>query len=1059
MAKLAPTAVNARLIGNESFEELAKLIASKKQGNPLTPVTVVTPSLYTGLFVRRQISASSGLVNVNCITMPRLAVLLGSSHLSERGKSPLTPLMEMGCIRHVSTQSGSDGPLRAVSSHEGMPGLLSRVFTEFSYLEESTLSTLSQVDELRAQLVDWYQMFKQEAQQFYVTADLLRSADENVREGLMVSSLAEIGHLVFYLVNDFSNPELSLVKYLCEHNMASVVVGTVGETGIDEHSTQMAKMISPDFKPRDGDSQDIRTPMPVQLVSAPDAREEIRWVVRDIARRSEEGMSFNKMAILYRQSEPYSSLIASQLRLSGIPVAGPDPTPISHTPPGRALLNMLDAINSGLSRPEVLKWLSESPVKLDADQSNSDIPFSDWEFVSRSSGIVKGLSQWIDRLSNWSDRMARQIKAAEELEESSPAKIEGMRRIASSAESLQKFIVELGDISTLPDIQSWADLARWVKELLERYSVDEEEWPGGQAAIHFKLLQIVSEFEVLDDTKLAPALPAFLEILEQLLGMPSGPLGQFGEGVFIAPVPTVLGMSFDVVYLVGLCEGDYPTAPPQDSVLPFEVRESVGDALAQNSRDLYRLKERRDYLLADLSCGDLVLSYPRADSRSQRPTFPSPWFLDSLEALHGDAVSSDEIPRLANNDWLEVLQSPLHSLQSAAKVAPADIHDRDVAEISAWVASGNNLKDHYLAHPGSSLARSMQLYSARQSRSITEWDGDISRSTDRDHQLGSKSLSATGLESWCKCPFSYFLSHILGLRSLDSPEDVVSISPLDKGSLVHRILERAINQEIRSGRGRDGSKADVSEQMRLIRRLAEEEFERVEAQGITGKSLLWASVKEDIMRDLLAFAELDIAWREEHGFSPIWVEKSFGFSNEDSLDPLTIGLKNGLELSFRGMIDRVDISDDGKNVVVTDYKTGSSYSYRNMNDDPLDSGRKLQLPIYAMAAKHAMQGIEKAEGDYWFVSTAANFERKFVDLNEVEDRFIEVIEQVSLGIQSGLFPANPGPPGQYGPENCSFCDFNRICPTGRSYLWEQKNGDSRLGPYNSLKLPQQEEEL
>ena len=139
MTELSSSPINSRLVGNEAFEVLAKLIASKKQGNPLTPVTVVTPSLYTGLFVRRQISASSGLVNVNFITMPRLAVLLGSSHLSERGKSPLTPLMEMGCIRHVATQSGSDGPLRAVSSHEGMPGLLSRVFTEFAYLEESTL--------------------------------------------------------------------------------------------------------------------------------------------------------------------------------------------------------------------------------------------------------------------------------------------------------------------------------------------------------------------------------------------------------------------------------------------------------------------------------------------------------------------------------------------------------------------------------------------------------------------------------------------------------------------------------------------------------------------------------------------------------------------------------------------------------------------------------------------------------------------------------------------------------------------------------------------------------
>ena len=57
MTELSSTPINARLVGNEAFEELAKLIAFKKQGDPLTPVTVVSPSLYTGLFVRRQISA------------------------------------------------------------------------------------------------------------------------------------------------------------------------------------------------------------------------------------------------------------------------------------------------------------------------------------------------------------------------------------------------------------------------------------------------------------------------------------------------------------------------------------------------------------------------------------------------------------------------------------------------------------------------------------------------------------------------------------------------------------------------------------------------------------------------------------------------------------------------------------------------------------------------------------------------------------------------------------------------------------------------------------------
>ena len=1045
-------AINTRLIGNESFEELVNLILASKHGEPLAPVTVVVPSLYTGLYLRRQISSLSGLVNVSFITMPRLAVLLGSSVYSDTDKRPLTPLFEMGCIRHVATKSGSDGPLRVVASHEGMPALLSRVFTEFSYLEETTLDTLLRVDDLRSQLVDWYRVFKEKTREYYGTPDLVRAADENLRQGLSIDILEGLGNIVFYLPTDFSRLELNLVQYLVENGRASVIVGTVGETGVDEYSFKMDKAISPGLESHDGDPQDVRIPAPARLVSAPDSREEIRWVVRDIARRSEEGMPFSKMAVMYRQEEPYSGLIASQLRLSGIPIAGPDSTPVSHTPPGRSLLSMLNAIVSGLSRPEVMKWVSECPVKLDADLLNSEIPFFDWEFVSRSAGVVQGLDQWIDRLDDWSGRMARRINAAENLEEASPAKLAGMRRVAASSDSLLKFIRELGDISGSPKIESWDDLSNWVKRLAERYSIGEEEWPEGQAAIHYKLMQILSEFEALDETGLQATLPMFSEILEQLLGVPSGPLGQFGEGVFVAPLPVVLGMSFDVIYVVGLCEGSYPTPPPHDPVLPFEVRQLAGGSLVQNSPDLHRIKERRSYLSADLSCVDLVLTYPRVDSGSQRATFPSPWFLESLGLLHGSPVSSNDIPFLANYEWLEVLHSPLHSLISASEVAPADIHDRDVLEVSQWVASGQDLKDHYLAIAGGSLERGIELYSSRLSSNVTEWDGDISRGSVQPNQLSGKSLSATGLEGWSKCPYSYFLGHILGLKALDTPEDIVTISALDKGSLVHRILERAINEEIGLGGRLQGDTLDLSQYSQLIFRLAEEEFERAEKQGITGKPILWATVKEDILRDLLAWVELDSTWRRENGFSPIWAEKSFGFSGKDSLEALTISLKDGVELSFRGMIDRVDISDDGKSVVVTDYKTGSPYSYRNMKDDPLDSGRKLQLPIYAMAAKRVMEGLEHAVGGYWFVSTAANFERKIVDLNEVEDRFIDVIGQISAGIQSGLFPANPGPPAQKGPENCGFCDFDRICPTGRTHLWERKNGDDRLINYNNLKL-------
>ena len=37
-------------------------------------------------------------------------------------------------------------------------------------------------------------------------------------------------------------------------------------------------------------------------------------------------------------------------------------------------------------------------------------------------------------------------------------------------------------------------------------------------------------------------------------------------------------------------------------------------------------------------------------------------------------------------------------------------------------------------------------------------------------------------------------------------------------------------------------------------------------------------------------------------------------------------LRDGAEITFRGMIDRVDLSPDGSTAVVIDYKTGGSWA-------------------------------------------------------------------------------------------------------------------------------------
>ena len=95
----------------------------------------------------------------------------------------------------------------------------------------------------------------------------------------------------------------------------------------------------------------------------------------------------------------------------------------------------------------------------------------------------------------------------------------------------------------------------------------------------------------------------------------------------------------------------------------------------------------------------------------------------------------------------------------------------------------------------------------------------------------------------------------------------------------------------------------------------------------------------------------------------IEAEYSFGNDNQHSVNIQTL---SGQSIRFKGQVDRIDISKDGKKVIVYDYKSGSPVSYRNLTSDPVSRGKKLQLPIYtrAIARKYIDANVTAA---YWFI--------------------------------------------------------------------------------------------
>jgi RecB family exonuclease len=122
----------------------------------------------------------------------------------------------------------------------------------------------------------------------------------------------------------------------------------------------------------------------------------------------------------------------------------------------------------------------------------------------------------------------------------------------------------------------------------------------------------------------------------------------------------------------------------------------------------------------------------------------------------------------------------------------------------------------------------------------------------------------------------------------------------------------------------------------------------------------WQQTREEIVDDVRRSIEALHALDALAGFVPLKFEQRFGGER-----PLQL-IDEGDSFSLRGVIDRVDRAADGR-LCIIDYKTAgsTSYTHRDVNE-----GKKMQLPLYGLAARDALGLGEPADGFYWHVRDA-----------------------------------------------------------------------------------------
>ena len=709
--------------------------------------------------------------------------------------------------------------------------------------------------ECPAKIARLYARYCEHTKAYYDREALAEAAAAAVSSGHADTALTALGPVIAYLPRTLTPSEQLLFDALRDAWRCATILAATGDEEADEILLPAAAPSASSMPP----------PRPAHLLVTSDTGEEVRSVVRSIAAAAHAGTPFHRMAILYWRREPYAALIAEQLDVADIPIAGPSTRKLAATPVGRMLKGIVDLAGSDLPREEVMRWLTSCPVK----PPSAGFSPSRWDAVSREAGVVAGIEQWRDRLAHYATRQQRAaISQSEELSEGRGKELE---QSAAEASALRSFMLRLHDnLTRFDEDLTWGTFAKWAEELLGKY-LDAKSLPSAEKENYDTLLVALQELANLDEVEEGADLDAFRAALDEALNRAATRAGALGEGLFVGPVGIAAGQRFDRVYLVGMVEGRVPVQRPDDPLLPQQEREQAG--LPPRST----AAERYDYLIAAAAGRTRVLSFARGDNIAQREQHPSRWFLEEASRLYGAPVypsmlsSPRDLASLREQPWFEEVVSAQHGIDTVSASQPADIHDYDLNRLSQWRRLGKRIDAHHLAQSETVLARALEMQRARNAAPLTRWDGDLSSAPSPAARIGLSNrdvFSPTRLETWATCPFRYFLANVLGIAAPEQPEEVATISSMERGSLLHTILERFIRTAQRQRVIPASDQPWTDDHRRQLIAIAEQAFQEAEKRGVTGKPLLWELAKNKMLSDLERFLKEDAKLRRKHGVSP-----------------------------------------------------------------------------------------------------------------------------------------------------------------------------------------------
>lgn len=755
-------------------------------------------------------------------------------------------------------------------------GIITEQFYDFSPIQMNVLNAIGDIN---------------------VNVDIHFSVDENRKDlfQLVYNCLEYLSNLDFIQVNSqvYENKSIAL----------------------EDTTSQLKKYLFTPFP------QKVDAKKNITIVSTSGREQEIEEICAEIKYLIiNSGVSTEEIAIVVSQMKKYQYFIEKQMDRAGIPIKSVRKEPLISNPLSQSLLSFIKA-----SKTQKEEWINilTSPYFKWCEDIDSTVLVK--IFRELSYPMVK--KEWDDRFKglkrSQDDRnLTRYDKVMQQ--------IYSLVSLIPEVSSSQKYIDFLNKVEE--DLQVKNKLLDYIS------AKPDDELAYRDIKAYTKWQDVKNEIISLDNFLDNKEKTNFWNWYSQLILAVEKTEYDFTqgkkEGINLLQPNQIRGREYEIVFILGLVEGEFPRPIKNDWLLPDLERFILkNNGYSLNFSGDYINSQKYQFFQSVIAARSKFYLIYSSKSEAGGENLRSFYIDECLDLFDKDSVlfRNRELSDKVAQKWERCINEQQFINKIYFDLYKYQINDK---ETKLALTNYKYLKNKY---PNKLELINQGILSEYDRKNMinSQFDGYISDDSNKAElykKINTNVWSTTQLNLAKRCRFAYFAQYVLKLSEWKEQEE--SLTPIEKGDLLHRVLERFFEQFYDEKNNRFNVDLE-SEYLKQVQMFVSEEWNLFELNKERIIDTILGDIDLEKIRKILhQIISHEIWWRKQSSdyFYPKHLEYPFNINTE---------LLNK-SILLKGRIDRVDINSEGK-FIIYDYKSGNLPTNKE-----IQNGVNLQLPLYLM---------------------------------------------------------------------------------------------------------------